>query len=517
MNQVESLEREALEILCLVRSVKNSFAPINRIPPEVLSLIPDHYGENGEAIADRGFITLTHVCRGWRDIFTSCPSLWARFDFKNVDKTRTYIQRSQSSPLRIHIGYRYQRVVDEAFLLITPHIFRIKSLTIDADALPSELKHFRCNTPLLEKLDINIASGNPVLDGTLFNGDLSSLRELRLQGITTNLPWKNLANLQVVDLRYRVGEGYGVTQLLDFFESAPLLHTVTLQYSMLDTSDAPPERIVPLHTRVFTIKAALTHLALLLRHLYIPIGASLVLEFHSSDEGSLFPGYFPERSLNFGNLSDITVVNLLFSPYYRYAQLNGPSGSLRVLARWGHWKVGLHSYTTDYQILRTFSHSMLLAIQRLSISEYEHPRPPEVEECPVSQTLSFTSNLRTLTLVNCNNQPFILALDPPRSPSSPVLCPNMRQLVLYNSSLYQLDIQHLIDMARNRASRGVKLSSITISGQDGLALEKERELLKLREYVTHMEYRAHDLPPVWDHFPGGNCAEGEQVREVVFR
>ena len=47
MDQVElnSLEQDAFEVLRLVRSIKNSLAPITRIPPEVLSLIPDHYDE----------------------------------------------------------------------------------------------------------------------------------------------------------------------------------------------------------------------------------------------------------------------------------------------------------------------------------------------------------------------------------------------------------------------------------------------------------------------------------------
>ena len=35
-------ERDALDVLRLVRSVKSTFAPINRIPPEVLSLTPGY-------------------------------------------------------------------------------------------------------------------------------------------------------------------------------------------------------------------------------------------------------------------------------------------------------------------------------------------------------------------------------------------------------------------------------------------------------------------------------------------
>ena len=41
MFQVDALEREALDVLALIRSWRNTLSPINRVPPEVLTLIPD--------------------------------------------------------------------------------------------------------------------------------------------------------------------------------------------------------------------------------------------------------------------------------------------------------------------------------------------------------------------------------------------------------------------------------------------------------------------------------------------
>ena len=236
--QVDLLEREALEVLRLVRSIKNSLAPINRIPLEVLSSIPDYCSED---TADRVSISLTHVCHGWRDMFVSRSSLWTRFNFNNLEKTRTYIERFKVSPLSIDL--HGETIPRRKFLPIIPHIHRLRSLTVHTDVLPSVLKHFRCNTPLLEKLDVEIYSPDqPDLDGALFNGDLSSLYELRLHRVTTHLPWKNLANLRVVDLNLE-NRSFGTTQMLDFFEAAPLLHTVLLRNIVPDSSDAPHQRM----------------------------------------------------------------------------------------------------------------------------------------------------------------------------------------------------------------------------------------------------------------------------------
>jgi hypothetical protein len=221
--QANTLERDAFEVLRLVRSMKNSLAPINRIPPEILSLIPDYYREDD---MDEDLVALTHVCRGWRDAFISRSSLWTKLDLIDTDKTHTYIQRSQSSPLELYL--RYDEVIDHAFPLITPHIRQLKSLTVDAYVFPNVLRHFFCHAPLLKKLDISIsAPDDPVLDATLFNGDFSSLHELHFFGVVTDFPWKNLANLRVVTLKL-YSQRCGTTHILDFLESAPLLQTVLL-------------------------------------------------------------------------------------------------------------------------------------------------------------------------------------------------------------------------------------------------------------------------------------------------
>ena len=41
--KVDALEREAFKVLRLVRSIKNAFAPMDQIPPEILLLTPSHY------------------------------------------------------------------------------------------------------------------------------------------------------------------------------------------------------------------------------------------------------------------------------------------------------------------------------------------------------------------------------------------------------------------------------------------------------------------------------------------
>jgi hypothetical protein len=493
--QVDALEQDAFEVLRLVRSMKNSLAPINRIPPEVLSLIPDYYHEYN---IDQDLIAFTHVCRSWRDTFISRSSLWTKLDFIDTDKTRTYIQRSQSSPFELYL--QDDEVIDDAFPLIIPHIQQLKSLTVDARDLPSALRHFRCHVPLLRRLDINISAEiDPVLDSALFNGDFSSLHELYLFGVLTDFPWKNLSNLRVVDLTMFF-QSYGTTQILDFLESAPLLHTVSLHYPMEDSSDTPPERIVTLrHLKTFTIEADEPP-SILLHHLHIPSGTSLTSEFYSDGLESPLPDYLAKRFPNFSNLSDITAINLFLDSNRTFVQFSGPSGNLRVLARWR----ASAPRPTFCRILRSLD-PILSKTERLVLFKHKGSEPADLEDRSCFETLSSADHLRTLTLTDPFHLPFIRALDPEQHPSSLVLCFNLEELVLYPQDRSLFDVEHLIRMVKNRTSRGAILSSITLVDISGNW--QEEEMFRLREHVTHVEYRVGGVMPHWDDTPNGSGGE----------
>ena len=375
---------------------------------------------------------------------------------------------------------------------------RLKSLLIGAWGRPSVLRHLRCRVPFLEELDIHFYGGLG-LDDTLFDGDLSSLRELRMSEVL--VPWKNLANLRVIVLKN--SHDYGTTQLLDLLESAPLLHTVRLWFLMQLSSDTSPERIAPLpHLKEFTIDASPPH-SILLHHLRFPTGASLCSEIRLEGEDAEEPpfrDYLPVRSRNFSNLSLITAINLRFNLEWKCARLNGPSGNLHVIAQMADLE-DPPAYMIDRRILRSLGRSKLLKIHRLSISEYKHPRPAKSNRCPIFQMLSSAESLRTLILIDCNNLPFILALDPEQNPSNRVLCSNMETLVLYIWYGNRFYFKRLIRMTKNRAARGADFSSIRIIIPDGHAIEKPLSIL--REHVAHVQCSIiGDEQPAWDDVAG---------------
>jgi hypothetical protein len=493
---VNTLERDVLEVLGLVRSVKNSFAPINRIPSEVLSLVPD-YWKKGKM--DQDLIALTHVCRSWREIFTSRPSLWSHLDCRNVEKTRTYVERSKAAPLEIYLeSFRGKPYAKDAFFLTAPHIHRLRYLSISANNFPDIISHFFRRVPLLEELKVTLSDSlGTVLSGAFLNEDLSSLRTLSLAGAITHLPRKNLSNLTTFSLSRIPEDRISMTQLLNFFENSPLLDTITLKDSLPKSSDAPPNRIVPL-SRLdnLSIDAQTPH-SKLLNHLSAPASTLLVLEFKFSGDRSPLLDYLPKPSVDI--LSRITTINLLFDVVNKFMRLEGPSGEIQL---YGHRMSGGNTppYIVDGQILCSLYQSILSATKRLTISGLKLTAPVQTDRSQVFQTLNSMRNLRSLTLIRCHNLPFILALNPANTPSNHVICPKLKKLVLYIKERNEFCITDMLRMAEERAARGAKLSLVTVVGLGELVPGKEA--FKLREHVERVDYRVEDVPPVWHYIHG---------------
>jgi hypothetical protein len=174
-------------------------------------------------------------------------------DCADEAKTRVYLERSGSLPVSLSLDSEFYPASYNFFFELIPHaIGRLGSLTVrtapeDLQGITDHLSH---PAPLLEKLSIRGSCDekpdrHPVLAPALFNGDLSSLCKLRLRSVRTKLPWRNMANLTSFTLIYTSPGEVTVGQLLDFFESAPHLRKVELDFTPL-TSGAQNGLLVSL-------------------------------------------------------------------------------------------------------------------------------------------------------------------------------------------------------------------------------------------------------------------------------
>ena len=457
--------------------MKNRLAPISRLPPEVLALVPDSWDLHNGSQTDQALIGLTHVCRTWRTIFTSCSSLWTNFDCRDADKTRVYLERAKSSPIYLWLKRDGALSPRDPFLQIIPQANgQLKSLSIEGSSenLRDITTHLSHPTPLLERLYLDGGFESepeqyPTLTTTIFAGHLSSLRQLRLQHIRTGLPWRNMINLTSFVLGHIPPDGTSTSQLLDFFEGAPHLRTIKLN-SATPISSGQNGRLVALDYLERMDFNGGGPSSLLLDHLLIPVGARLGI--HVDCFGPTLDDHLPRSLDNLRNLSNFTDVYL--GEIYPRARFRGPNGQLYMTTS------NKNPACMVVEFLARFDASKA---ERLEIADNIH-----LSSGPPYQALLAMENLHTLVLSQWSDtQGIVHALEPDPSLPNVVVCPKLEELVFipYND-WGGFNIGSVTEMARVRASSGAKLKVIRLVG--GHNVFGPGALLELRKHVSRVEY-----------------------------
>ena len=246
-----------ISISTSVRQLKNSFAPVNRLPPEVLALVPT-FRES-----ERDLISATAVRTYWRRTLVSTPTLWNKIICSEWEDPRiiaprvqAYLERSGSIPIDVQIHAR-------AFQPLSSHTERFSSLRMLLD-YPSGLdeiaQHFSKPTPILETISLHLRDWNQrtrVLPSTFFKAVLSSVRTLTLCGAILPPGPCRLSRLTKFTLKTRSGTGVLSITLLDCLERMPLLRIFEAKlYCVHRPDDVPEGRVVTLpHLEEITITA----------------------------------------------------------------------------------------------------------------------------------------------------------------------------------------------------------------------------------------------------------------------
>ena len=238
-----------------VRQLKNSHVPINRLPPEVLALVPT-FRES-----EKDLINATAVCRHWRKTLTSTPNLWTGIICSETEKSQVtishvqaYLERSGSVPVNVQT---------HAFAsqLLSPHVGRISSLRLfwcrswDFDEIA---EHLSKPAPILEAISLHVWDWDHptlVLPPTLSETLLSSVRTLDFHGATLSPGPCKLSRLTKFILETRVTTIVPSVVLLDTLETMPLLQFFEAKLSCARQPDpVPGDRVVTLpHLEEITI------------------------------------------------------------------------------------------------------------------------------------------------------------------------------------------------------------------------------------------------------------------------
>ena len=242
-DKVSQLDQDVSTALATIREWKNSFAPINRIPLDVLSLIPTHLSSQKDRFR------ATSVCHHWRRTFIQHAALWSQLDLSKGEVcVKALLERAGGSPLDIT---SYNPPPTGVITLLSPHTKQIRSLNFVNNRL-EDIQQFAepdCGPlPLLRTLvidDIIYNRSDATIPPSLINA--VNLQEFRWRSMSP--PFFNhfvFPNLTSFDLSVPRVELHA-SQLLDFLNASPTLQVVRVRiFGKISLDGVPRKKLVVL-------------------------------------------------------------------------------------------------------------------------------------------------------------------------------------------------------------------------------------------------------------------------------
>jgi len=494
-----------------IHVLMNTIAGIDRLPPEVLALIPAYLP------SPRELISVTHVCRRWRNVFVASPSLWTALNNKEMhhDALAAYLARCGGA--EIDLTFCTNRDKNLAFLqLVAPRSIQIRSMKIPS--IPwshiSEISDFfSLPLPLLRQVEVSAKREEsiPTFSRPLLSGasGLHSIVFFDASWIPRTLPHFSHPSLTHAQLSFIETRTHMVAELLEFLSGSPLLESVHVAvgptYGMpIDGSTLPDIHRVSLNSlRTFRLEWLSTSSphALLSRISYPP-NCSVSLRTESESDVPRPPqGVFLETWADFSLAPEVSEVALRMGLAEKTTECsislvktNGTSLSvshiqdLGAYCMWSEDKGGMDATIPsrdqeDYHTLlgaTAFIRKLHLrgirkfVVEGLDPDEKTTPMVSQ-SQVPFTALLASMQGLTTLSLKNTCASPFLKILRPstsllpppthlcPPGPFTAPPCPSLEVLELRHPRWERdLHAQEVIDMAEARTRGGVPLRRLLL-------------------------------------------------------
>lgn len=438
-----------------LRSLRNSKQPCNRIPPEVVTRIA-HYCSS-PTFDTPWYVCLlksTHLCHRWREIITSCPTLWALIRLQPPKIASIFLERSGDLPLNIYTLYDF--CCEPAYLSRTKTL-RLRESGIDG--LSEIFSRLTVPSPVISEVIIEVTGSAygycPDLP-PLF-GDVSTIRSLSLDGLSFDTKFLHFTSLTSLNLDI---PGVLLPPFYHLLTANPTLESISISAWGAIPAEEVDGPVIALNNLVtLRCRDASKHL---LSRLSLPRGTSIQIE----DTGPPLDlsHSLPASIANIQSLARIDYLRLTTTTGVAYSgqttdthkvEFVGCGGSLDV-----HWVVG-HDGLREFDP-RPLS---LAHVKELSITHetiLERPRASELDLLPL---LRVTGSLEVLKLHSCppTDRRCILA---PLSDKN--VCPSLHTVEIFRCSGQPRWLSSLRYLAMRRRNVGLPLRKVLVSPHPGV-------------------------------------------------
>ncbi|KAF7353319.1 F-box domain-containing protein [Mycena sanguinolenta] len=180
--------------------------PVLALPTEIVTeiflRIPPSYPVVPSPAETRSLAALACICREWREIALSIPSLWKAINFLDlpsehrVHNSQLWLQRSRSCPLSIEFDAGDTGNLADVFKFLTLGAHRARCEHMKLGLFPRDLPLMEGSMPLLRHLDLELHNGSPIRPVSLSEAPLLRSAVLNSEAASwVLLPWTQLTSL----------------------------------------------------------------------------------------------------------------------------------------------------------------------------------------------------------------------------------------------------------------------------------------------------------------------------------
>ena len=442
---------------------------------------------------------MTHVCRSWRNVLISTPSLWAQLDFSTPESKQAmgFLGRSGKRLLDIHQIFEDEDHVEPFLSTTLRNIHRLQRLEITSflPYLERVLALFTRSAPELKHLEIandpNITDRDMKFPNAIFGGQLPKLTSLSLGFVHTNFRGVNFPSL--TRFNFTTGTSISIRDLTSFFERTPLLESIRLSLSYTpQVPTAPPRNRVRLNVLEELKLDQTACTSGLLDHLILPKCTEMVLkglftgaelDGYGSPAARIHPSSIDHLPITRGITKAVATQNsCIFS---------GPNGTIRF------WCFDGARENFDGEFFTSFSPISVSEIKELLVGARTESffgtrrRPWRQTVARVRGAFAVLTKVEDLTIVSCDTDPFFATLG--ATADNAVLLPGLRRLTIY-VGCGDLDVSALIQCAKRRVEHSRPLRGVTIIFENAPGADVVREVESLGEFMEELNHHVGVTP-----------------------
>lgn len=484
VSQINALEKGAKDVLHELNSLWNPLQLVHRLPPEVIALCAT-FASHADP---RPIVSLTHVCRYWREAIISNPGNWTSISSGWKRLIPLCLERAGAVPLTVKITASDIKGHQNFHEALPTHVSRISHLSLTgyssiedlADDLPG---FFALTLPNLTSLELERAkrptrsspsNETPMLP--LFQG-VSKLKSLHLTRVPLYPALYNITSL--VELKLAVGT-IPFRGLIGLLESNVALEILVLDLGFTESSVwTVPETEISLprlrHLE-FTCRNT-TNARGLFSSVSFPRGVHITVQGSQSNppyaELAAFLPSPPTRIQAL--LTPITTIKHWDSP--RQLHLSSPGGTF-------HFHRPVHVTPTICEEFKLFATGVVREFHLNLNDEY-----------PVSRLIWLLKRLPALeALIISGNTPRSGALFP--LAEKPVICPSLKTIAFFNCKGLGDLIPELGKVLEKRArSIAARLHRVVVVAGDGFDLPHIHWIRELQKLAPRVDIGFGDKLP----------------------